>query len=160
MPILANRSIWSAAVTQPSVRVLDLATSLARIEGSHLSGVHAWSLPGESLYRSGRTGIPISEVEAMIAEVEEESRKRVDELLGRYALDDIRHDTHVLKGEAGDRILELVRESKVDLLVMGTVCRTGVPGFFVGNTAEKVLQHLDCSLLAVKPRGFVTPVTT
>lgn len=141
-----------------NVRVLDLATSLARIEGSHLSVVHVWSLPGESLYRGGRTGIPINEVEAMVAEVEEGSRKRVDELLDRYALDDIRHDTHVLKGEAGDRILELARESKADLLVMGTVCRTGVPGFFVGNTVEKVLQHLDCSLLAVKPKGFVTPV--
>ena len=96
----------------------------------------------------------------MIAEVEEESRRRVDELLGRYALDDIRHDTHVLKGEAGDRILELASESKADLLVMGTVRRTGVPDFFVGNTAEKVLQHLDCSLLAVKPKGFVTPLAS
>jgi len=143
-----------------NVRVLDLATSLARMEGSHLSVVHVWSLPGESLYRGSRTGIPINEVEAMVAEVEEGSRKRVDELLDRYALDDIRHDTHVLKGDAGDRILELVRTSKADLLVMGTVCRTGVPGFFVGNTAEKVLQHLGCSLLAVKPKGFVTPVAT
>ena len=31
-------------------------------------------------------------------------------------------------------------------------------GFFIGNTAEKVLHQLDCSVLAVKPDGFVTPV--
>ncbi len=110
-----------------NVTILDLATSLARLE-------------------------------AMLAEAEEASRRRVDELLGRYALDDVRHDTHLLKGEARDRIPELVRETKADLLVMGTVCRTGVPGFFIGNTAENVLQHVDCSLLAVKPKGFVTPV--
>jgi hypothetical protein len=41
---------------------------------------------------------------------------------------------------------------------MGTVCRTGVPGFFIGNSAENVRQHVDCSSLAVKPKGFVTPV--
>ena len=35
---------------------------------------------------------------------------------------------------------------------------TGVQGFFIGNTAENVLQHVDCSVLAVKPKGFVTPV--
>jgi len=41
---------------------------------------------------------------------------------------------------------------------MGTVCRTGVAGLFIGNTAEKVLRQVDCSLLTVKPEGFVTPV--
>jgi nucleotide-binding universal stress UspA family protein len=42
---------------------------------------------------------------------------------------------------------------------MGTVCRTGVTGFLIGNTAEKVLNNVDCSVLTVKPEGFVTPVT-
>lgn len=42
---------------------------------------------------------------------------------------------------------------------MGTVARTSLPGFFMGNTAEDVLSQLDCSVLAVKPPGFVTPVT-
>ncbi len=51
-----------------------------------------------------------------------------------------------------------MNSEKADLLVMGTVCRTGVPGFFIGNTAEDVLQQVDCSVLAVKPKGFVTPV--
>jgi len=41
---------------------------------------------------------------------------------------------------------------------MGTVCRTGVAGFFIGNTAEMVVQEIDCSVLAIKPDGFVTPV--
>lgn len=32
-------------------------------------------------------------------------------------------------------------------------------GFFIGNTAETVLAQVDCSVLSVKPEGFVTPVT-
>ena len=43
-------------------------------------------------------------------------------------------------------------------MVMGTVCRTGVAGFFIGNTAENVLHQVNCSVLAVKPQGFVSPV--
>ena len=46
-----------------------------------------------------------------------------------------------------------------DLVVMGTVARTGVPGFIMGNTAEMILNQIDCSVLAIKPSGFVTPVT-
>ncbi len=54
---------------------------------------------------------------------------------------------------------ELVRREGIDLLVMGTVCRTGVAGFFIGNTAETVLAQVDCSVLSVKPEGFLSPVT-
>ena len=55
-------------------------------------------------------------------------------------------------------IPELAREIKADLIVMGTVARTGISGFFMGNTAETILNRLDCSVLAVKPQGFETPV--
>jgi len=33
-----------------------------------------------------------------------------------------------------------------------------VAGFFIGNTAESVLQQVNCSVLTVKPEGFVSPV--
>jgi len=55
-------------------------------------------------------------------------------------------------------VIDLAAEHGIDLIVMGTVCRTGVAGFFIGNTAENVLQQVDCSVLTVKPEGFVSPV--
>ena len=41
---------------------------------------------------------------------------------------------------------------------MGTVGRTGIPGFFIGNTAEGILTQVNCSVLTVKPVGFESPV--
>jgi len=41
---------------------------------------------------------------------------------------------------------------------MGTVGRVGIPGFFIGNTAEEILKRVECSVLAIKPAGFVSPV--
>ena len=64
-----------------------------------------------------------------------------------------------MAGEPDELIPELVNKNSIDIVVMGTVSRTGLSGFFIGNTAEKMLQELDCSVLAVKPDGFVTPVT-
>jgi nucleotide-binding universal stress UspA family protein len=49
-------------------------------------------------------------------------------------------------------------KSQIDILIMGTVARTGISGFIIGNTAENILQKIDCSLLALKPQGFVSPV--
>jgi universal stress protein E len=41
---------------------------------------------------------------------------------------------------------------------MGTVCRTGIAGLFIGNTAESILGEVSCSVLTLKPDGFETPV--
>lgn len=41
----------------------------------------------------------------------------------------------------------------------GAVARTGVEGFILGNTADTILRQTACSVLAVEPPAFVTPVT-
>lgn len=46
-----------------------------------------------------------------------------------------------------------------ELVVMGTLGRTGITGFVIGNTAEQILNQIDCSVLAIKPAGFISPVT-
>jgi nucleotide-binding universal stress UspA family protein len=43
---------------------------------------------------------------------------------------------------------------------MGTVAHSGVGGLFIGNTAEAILEPIECSVLAVKPEGFETPVSS
>jgi nucleotide-binding universal stress UspA family protein len=40
---------------------------------------------------------------------------------------------------------------------MGTMGRMGVPGFFIGNTAEDVLDAVRCVVLIVKQSGSSTP---
>ena len=39
-------------------------------------------------------------------------------------------------------VLEKIQEFNVDLLTMGTIARTGIPGLITGNTAERLLH--DC----------------
>ncbi|MDF5010076.1 universal stress protein, partial [Vibrio parahaemolyticus] len=41
---------------------------------------------------------------------------------------------------------------------MGTLARTGISGYVIGNTAENILQSINCSLVALKPDGFVSPI--
>ena len=55
-------------------------------------------------------------------------------------------------------IPSVAKEKQIDAIVMGTVSRTGIAGLFIGNTAEKVLNAAHCSVLTLKPEGFVTPV--
>ena len=58
----------------------------------------------------------------------------------RSFLENLDHQIHLQKSEAEAVIPMLAHEKQVDLIVMGTVCRTGIAGVFIGNTAEKILQ--------------------
>jgi len=62
------------------------------------------------------------------------------------------------RGEPDAIIPEFVVAEGVDLMVMGTVARSGLAGLLIGNTAERVLRKLPCSVLTVKPDGFVSPI--
>ena len=56
-------------------------------------------------------------------------------------------------------VLEAEKRLAPDVVVLGTISRAGIPGLLVGNTAERLLGILDCSLVVVKPDDFVCPVT-
>jgi universal stress protein E len=67
-------------------------------------------------------------------------------------------DCLVVQGDASDAIPRLVKKSGARLLVMGAVSRSGIRGLFIGHTAERVIDSVDCDVLVVKPRGFRTSV--
>ena len=65
---------------------------------------------------------------------------------------------HLSTGTPWQEVARLSKHLSVDLIAMGTVGRNGIPGLLLGNTAEKVLNTCDCSILAVKPDNFVSPI--
>lgn len=92
----------------------------------------------------------------------EGTRQRATSTLSRIARSfEGRFDTRATvlrRGEPHHVIPEFVVSECIDVLVMGTVARGGILGMLIGNTAERVLRKLPCSVLTVKPDGFVSPV--
>jgi universal stress protein E len=135
--------------------ILELAFSLAKKEAAELHIVTAWDLWMEKTLRR-RLGD--KEVDAARANQESKVRLALDELLQAPVSHVDNIHLHVLHGPAAVVIRSVVDDVEADLLVMGTVSRTGIAGFLIGNTAENVLAGLTCSVLALKPEGFVSPV--
>lgn len=140
--------------------VLQLATSLARREAAELHVGHAWELTGEGMLRSSPyLGLAGHEVDEMVSAAEEAHREQLRLLLDQYEATRAAATVHVVRGEGGTVLPTLVDRLHASLIVMGTVSRTGIRGLIIGNTAETILRSVRCSVLAVKPQGFVTPVT-
>jgi len=145
-------------VNKLNTKIMDLATSLAHLEQSELHIIHAWNIPHEHLVREAH-GISPGKIDKWENETRRLPHKHLDDFLKKYDLDKVKFQAHLIKGNVSNLILELVVNKRIDLIVMGTLCRTGIPGFIIGNTAERILQRVDCSVLTVKPEGFISPVT-
>lgn len=138
--------------------IMDLATSLAQTEQGELHIVHTWTIVGETMLKAN-TDISENEMYQLMQTIKKEHGYWLKELLRQYDLNKLKYQVHLLKGVAGKVIPKLVQAKGVELIVMGTVCRAGVAGLIIGNTAENVLDQVDCSVLTVKPEGFVSPVS-
>ena len=137
--------------------ILDLATSLTVTNSATLHIVHAWEVEGKDR-------------DTVASEVRDETRRailnkhhtahrsRVEEVLAKYPLGAIDHELHLPRAAPQQAIVSMVEDLNIDLIVMGTVSRTGIPGLIIGNAAETVLSAVQCGVLTVKPQGFVTPV--
>lgn len=65
---------------------------------------------------------------------------------------------YVREGLPEDVIPTVAEKLDAELVVIGTVGRHGISAALIGNTAEHVIDMLDCDVLTVKPDGFVSPL--
>ncbi|MCW9014581.1 MAG: universal stress protein [Gammaproteobacteria bacterium] len=147
-------------------QILKMSTSLALSDFAELHVVHVWHAIGESTMGGAFMRAPEAEIVAYVEQVRRRHETRLNGLmrgitdtLDKDAAEYINPRTHLVKGWARKEIPALAKQLAADVIVMGTVARTGVPGFIMGNTAETILNQIDCSVLAIKPPGFKTPVT-
>lgn len=147
-------------------QILEMAISLALSECAELHIIHAWLAINEGMLRGAFIARPEEEVVSYVEEVRQQRVQNMNVLmsetidkLGQETIEYLKPKKHLINGDPRKKIPAFAEEVKADLVVMGTVARTGLSGFFMGNTAETILNQLNCSVLAIKPPGFETPVT-
>ncbi|MGL5047620.1 MAG: universal stress protein [Shewanella sp.] len=144
--------------------ILDLASSLALSDFASLHVVSAYDTP-EAGFMSIWAEQP-EKLERQLLENEyHRSRSKMATLLDylkskldKKSYDYLSPQPHLVQGLAAHELPQLAEKLQVDIVVMGTVARTGIPGLIIGNTAESILSKLNCSVLAIKPKGFISLV--
>jgi len=123
--------------------------------------LHVWSVYGEQLYKRGMAKLPEDQFRDIMHE--EESRRkqwlqgRIDQYrstLGKIAAEHFNPKLVLLHGDPNTVIAQYTNEINADTLCIGTVSRSGISRFLMGNTAESILNQVHCSVVTHKPRGF------
>jgi nucleotide-binding universal stress UspA family protein len=133
-----------------SVRVARVAASVAEATGAKLHVVHAWTAYGHQLlvsHASSQDALEYAEACRVAAQ------ERFDALVSDAKLPASAR-THLVEGPSDDALSKFIERRRTSLVVLGTVGRTGLAGLVVGNTAERILRGVRCSVLALKPSGF------
>jgi universal stress protein E len=138
-----------------NVKIAELTVLMAELENGAPTLVHAWAPFGERMVRSHS---PDEAFAGYVEKVREQAAADLGELVQSFCGRLPGVQALQIRGTPEDIIPAFAVEHGIDLVVMGTVARTGVAGFFIGNTAERVLRNLPCCVLAVKPDGFASPV--
>ena len=136
-------------------QILQIATAIATREKAELDIVSVCDLWMEAALRR-RAGD--EEIDRLLKTRSDHVTHQLDRLLGRLDINIQPASIHLPHGNPAEQIHRVAGEIGADLIVLGTVCRTGIAGFLIGNTAEQLLSWLDCSVLALKPDGFQSPV--
>ncbi len=129
---------------------------LSSQENAELHVVSVWNLP---VNKPALKMLGDEEIYDLQESTHQRYQQRLDKALADAGLDAASEGikVHLLKGNAAREIQNLANEINVDLIVMGTLSRHA-QGMLMGNTAENILNNIYCSILAVKPEGFVSPL--
>jgi len=140
-PRAFNRVLCAIDFGQGSLKALDLAGRIAMENDAALYLLHVCPT----------VVVPLSGPITATAEVEESARKKLGETAARQ-LAKIPYELLVVTGDPARRIVEIQSAVGADLVVMGTFARRGVPRFFLGSVADRVVRAAACPVLTVKGR--------
>jgi universal stress protein E len=142
-----------------SAEVLRLGIALAQQANARIHILHVVEYQLDEVCN---IGLPDAKQDMYRAKVRAQARETLYAQLARTDYQSLggRLEVH-LGGDVGlpdAAIRHFIEAHHIHLLVMGTIGRGGIPGITIGNTAERLLPEVHCSVLAVKPPGFVCPV--
>lgn len=131
---------------------MELGCSMAQMHHSELHVVHAAEYPEQDCMLPARVSAESA------ANYRSKAEQHIRAQLDRFGIQGTAR-MHFEKGDAAFAIWDRIEANDIELVVMGTIARTGIPGLITGNTAERLLPLIPCSILAVKPAGFECPIT-
>jgi nucleotide-binding universal stress UspA family protein len=82
-------------------------------------------------------------------------RAEFEQMLAEIEFGDVPWEREVRTGRVHEAINLAARDHHADLIVMGSIGRTGLARVLLGSVTRRMLQHLPCSLLVVRDQDLL-----
>lgn len=157
--LLVNKSSWAPgpvlAALDPTTddkdhvalnhQILNHAKTLAQLYETDVHAVNTFDTPviGSSL------GLADFDYSRLQDATRQWHKNKMLAFLEEHPLDE--ENIHLVESSAEIGISKVANDIEAQVVIIGTVGRTGLSAAFIGNTAERVLSKLNCEVLTIKP---------
>lgn len=155
--IVAALDVTDVDSAQLNNRIIQHAHDFAVINNATLYPCHAWRLESEGYLREWNRSTDL-EIAVIAKQLRDDRSARLEALIAPYSSLNTSVQITLLEGNAKQILPDFINDNDIDLVIMGSVSRTGIAGFVMGNTAEFILDKIQCSVITLKPEEFKSPV--
>lgn len=146
------KSIQDEDHHQLNQQILSEAKVMAEIIDANIHLVNAYPSPPMNIMLELPEFDPINYEDSL----QKFHQKTLNEYAQEYQIKE--PQTHLAQGLPEEVISDVANEIDAELVILGTVGRSGLSATLLGHTAEQVIDNLNCDLLALKPEGFISPI--
>lgn len=150
VPLNIQSILCPVDFSETSKRALKNAITMARRFKAELRVLSVCELQGSTWFSSEKDRQEENENRCARHKV------RFDKFLEGFNFSDLDWTREMRKGNPAEEILSTISEKMVDLLVMGTLGRTGLDRLIIGSVTEKVVREVPCSFLTLKLEDVIT----
>jgi len=151
---LKKRILVPTDFEKPSQAAADIGVELAQTFRVPLVLLHTYSAP------QAFSGVPLSPAEDYALLYEKTVSEFLDKERARLAPGNTEVVSVLRRGVVWEEILAAAQELDVDLIVMGTHGRRGLPRALLGSVAEKVVRISPIPVLTVHGRSDAPPAAS
>jgi nucleotide-binding universal stress UspA family protein len=143
---LFRRILVATDFSEASAPAVELAVELAKSSGAQLLATHVYEEP--SLPELSFAHVKL--YEEFEHKIKTEAARRLGEISKRARAAGVETEELLVGGFSDEAIVQAARESKADLIVIGTHGRRGANRFFLGSVAARVIATAPCPVLTVR----------
>ena len=134
-------------------KIMALANNVAYNTGQKIHVLNCWRHPMKERLL---TNEKLSDVEVhnVLLAARDQQKKCLVDFLKTTSRQQLPHRIHLRQGNPEQLIPSIAQDHRINLVIMGSVGRSGLDGLMVGNTAERILCNSNLSLLTVKPSNY------
>lgn len=149
--IKIERILVPVDFSESSAKALRYGEEIARDRGSRLLVLHViHQRIIDSIQDMSTKGYKGEFVE-VLKRVLTERRDELERFVPESMREGIEVELEVRKGKPADEVIKFARETRTDLIIMGTTGRSALEVALVGSVARTVTNHAPCPVLVVRP---------
>ncbi len=147
---MLNRILLPIDSSEHSKKAIEHVIQLAKKLNSKVIIAHAYEIPGEISLIAGKYGVHNNSI---TQEIEKNLISHADMIMGKTKMEiegqGIKVEAMVIKGAAGNAIVEIARTENIDLIVMCGRNLSPIERVLLGSVSDYVIHHAKCPVMLV-----------